>query len=177
MAERERLSEGEWAVLAFVAERPTHGWAAVRALAPAGEIGRVWSVSRPLVYRALETLAALGLVEPARVEGGGAGPRRTVIRATRKGRARVRRWLLEPVEHVREIRSLLLLKLLFCERSGVDPTPLLESQRAALVPILEGLAARARSARGSERMLASFRLETARATRRFVDGELRAAGR
>ncbi len=43
------LAPGEWAVLASVAERPTHGFAVAKALGPSGEIGRVWSLSRPLV--------------------------------------------------------------------------------------------------------------------------------
>ena len=55
----EELSPGEWAVLALLNERPTHGFALARALAPGGEIGRVWSFRRPLVYRALETLQSL----------------------------------------------------------------------------------------------------------------------
>lgn len=177
MEDRGELSAGEWAVLALIAEGPSHGWAAVRALAPEGDIGRVWSLPRPLVYRALDLLAARGLIEEHRVEGSAQGPRRTVMRVTKPGKAKVDTWLREPVEHVRDVRWLLLMKLLFCERRGMDPRPLLEAQRATLEPIVGGLTRRVRSARADEQMLASFRLESARAARRFVDGQLKIAAR
>src|SRR5262249_11386034 len=117
----EELSAGEWAVLALLDEEPAHGWAAVRALAPDGEIGRVWSLPRALVYRAIDQLTAKGLIEETPGTSAARGPRRTVLRPTRRGRALVRRWRIEPVEHVRDARWLLLMKLLFCERSAIDP--------------------------------------------------------
>jgi tetratricopeptide (TPR) repeat protein len=40
-------------------------------------------------------------------------------------------WLLEPVDHVRDVRSLLLLKLVFAERLDVDPRPMLAAQHDA----------------------------------------------
>ena len=54
------LSLGEWATLALLREEPTHGWAIVKLLAPAGEVGSVWSLSRPLVYRAARTARGHG---------------------------------------------------------------------------------------------------------------------
>jgi len=42
-------------------QQPTHGWPIVRELASDGAIGRIWTVSRPLVYRSLTTLLAAGL--------------------------------------------------------------------------------------------------------------------
>jgi PadR family transcriptional regulator AphA len=163
------LGAGEWAVLALVAERPTHGFAVARQLGPEGEIGRVWSLSRPLVYRALDTLADAALVERGAVEPSERGPRRTPIRATAAGRRRVRTWLSEPVEHVREVRSLLMLKLLFVERSGFDPEPLLTAQRALLEPVIGALEGRVEDESGFERTLAGWRLESTRAVLRFID--------
>jgi DNA-binding PadR family transcriptional regulator len=61
----DELTAGEWAVLALLVEEPTHGFAIARAMAPEGEVGRIWSVRRPLVYRAIETLTGMGLVRPA----------------------------------------------------------------------------------------------------------------
>ena len=43
-------------VLALVAHTPRHGWAIHEELAPKGDIGRAWTLSRQLVYRAIETL-------------------------------------------------------------------------------------------------------------------------
>ena len=67
MAEKS-LGAGAWAVLALTAEGPTHGFAVAKALGSDGEIGRVWSLSRPLVYRALDELVEAGLVEKGAVE-------------------------------------------------------------------------------------------------------------
>ena len=65
-----QLGLAESVCLTLVASEPRHGWSIVKALAPDGEIGRVWSLSRPLTYRALDALAAAELIEPARLRSG-----------------------------------------------------------------------------------------------------------
>ena len=107
---------------------------------------------------------------------GGRGPTRTIVAVTATGRDRVAAWLGEPVEHVRDARSLLLLKLALCHRQEVDPRPLLEEQRAVLERVERAQAARAANAAGddTERLLAAFRLESTRAVARFVAGLLEA---
>src|SRR3954452_16159846 len=116
MADERELAPGEWSVLALLAEQPAHGWALATALAPEGEIGCVWSLGRPLVYRSLEILERRGLIDPAGLGASARGPKRTVFRPTAAGGAELDRWLAEPVAHVHEIRSALLLKLVFAER-------------------------------------------------------------
>jgi PadR family transcriptional regulator AphA len=161
------LSPGEWAVLAFVADAPTHGFAVAKALAADGEVGRVWTLPRPLVYRALDTLQAASLVEPRRVEQGN-GPKRTIVATTRRGRRLVDAWLEQPVEHVRDVRSQLLLKLLFLDRAGRDPSPLLRAQLDELAVLEQALAPKAAQAEGFDRTLALWRLESARAATRAL---------
>jgi len=162
------LAPGEWAVLAVISEQPTHGWAVAKALGPDGEIGSVWSLSRPLVYRALDYLVEAGLVEKGDAEPSVRGPRRTSIRATAVGRRMVRRWLNEPVDHVRDVRSLLMLKLLFLERSRVDSRRLLDAQRDTLLPVEAALGLREQELTGFERTLVQWRLESTRAVLRFL---------
>jgi DNA-binding PadR family transcriptional regulator len=169
--ERE-LAPGEWSVLALLAEVPAHGWALARQMARDGEIGRVWALGRPLVYRALELLEERGLIEPAGSERGVRGPNRTVFRATPEGRAELSRWLEEPVEHVRDVRSLLLLKLVLIDRAGLDRTPLLHAQRDLVVPAVRQLEQRLAESRGSEAIFVRFRLESTRAVVDFIDGLL-----
>lgn len=130
----------EWVVLGVLAEAPTHGFAVARLLGRGGDIGRVWSASRPLTYRAIDQLLADGLVVPVRTEPG-AGPQRTVHRPTPAGRRALRRWLDQPVEHFRDVRAELLVKLLLLERSGRSAVPLLEAQRAAFQPRFAEVAA------------------------------------
>ena len=99
----------EWCALGLLCEEPRHGWAIARALEPAGEIGRVYASTRPLTYRALATLKSSGLVEVKGTSASEAGPERTTLRATRRGRHAFARWRAAPVEHVRELRSELML--------------------------------------------------------------------
>ena len=166
------LAPGEWAVLALLCERPAHGWALAGELGPRGELGPIWSLGRPLVYRSLEILERRGLIVPAGEEPGARGPNRTIFRPTDRGIAAVRSWLAEPVEHVRDGRSLLLLKLVFAERAEVDPRPLLRSQARSASAAIEALESRLEGAEGSDGILLRFRLESTRAVRRFVDGRL-----
>ena len=49
-------------MLALVCEQPVHGFAVARAMAPGGDVGRVWAMRRPLVYR---TLVWLDVGDPA----------------------------------------------------------------------------------------------------------------
>jgi DNA-binding PadR family transcriptional regulator len=172
MASPQELSLGAWAVVALLCEGDTHGWALVRAMEPNGEIGRVWSMRRALVYRTVDLVVAADLVERAGVEQGARGSTRTLLRATAAGRGAVARWLGEPVVHVRDLRSELLLKLLFAQRSGLDRAPLLRAQQAILVETVDALEARIEAGTPAEITVRAFRLETARAGVRFVEGEL-----
>src|SRR4051812_9307181 len=93
------LAPGEWAVLALLSERPSHGWAVAAQLGASGELGSVWSLGRPLVYRSIDILAERQLIEPAGHEPGLRGPNRTIFRATDAGREALAQWLSEPVDH------------------------------------------------------------------------------
>jgi DNA-binding PadR family transcriptional regulator len=166
------LSLTDWAVLGVVVDLgPTHGWSVVRELAPDAPLGRIWTVSRPLVYRSLGTLTNLGYVEEAGDAPSEAGPRRTIVRATRKGRAALRRFVVTPVEHVRDVRNGFLLKLALLDRMGQPSTELLERQLQALEPVFA--AARSRSGEtGFEADLATWRREQTLAVARFLRATL-----
>ena len=164
------MKPGDWAVLALVAEGPTHGFAIARALAPGSDVGRVWAMRRPLVYRALDVLTEHDLVRAAGTEASTAGPRRTLLEATAEGRVRLEAWLTTPVEHVRDARSELMLKLLFLDRAGRDPRTLLVAQGERFTAIAAELEAAAEEAEGFARTLALWRLESTRAAVRFVEG-------
>jgi DNA-binding PadR family transcriptional regulator len=125
----------EWVVLGLLSEAPAHGFALARLLDRGGEVGRVWSATRPLTYRAIDQLVADGLVMAVRTERG-SGPRRTVHRPTPGGRRALRRWLAAPVPHFRDVRAELLVKLLLLERAGRPTDPLLSAQRAEFAPRL-----------------------------------------
>jgi DNA-binding PadR family transcriptional regulator len=169
---RDDLGAGEWAVLALLAERPTHGFAVARTMSPEGEIGKVWTMRRPLVYRAIDLLTEDGLVRPAGTEPSTSGPRRMLVEATPAGRRALTGWLVEPVEHVRDARSLLMLKLLFLGRADADQTPLLTAQRKRFESLAERLLVAIDAADGFDQVLLRWRLESTTAAIRFIDGLL-----
>lgn len=152
------LLPGEWAVLGVLALDPAHGFAVARAVAPDGELGRVWSMSRPRVYRAINDLAARGLIEPAREMESERGPTRIVYAATDAGRGAIEEWLATPVDHVRDVRSDLLLKLALLHAARRSPEPLLEQQRALLEPVLAGLQRGLATADGFDGVVLRYRL-------------------
>jgi DNA-binding PadR family transcriptional regulator len=166
---RDQPSAGEWAVLGLLAEEPTHGFAVARAMAPDGEIGKIWSLPRPHVYHAIDGLTEKGLIEPAGTIASPTGPRRTVLRITPSGRRALTKWLHTPVEHVRDARVLFLLKLLFLDRGARDPQPLLLAQRKRFDALADRLATTMSNADGFDRTLLRWRLETTTAAVRFID--------
>lgn len=144
--------------LAVVAEGPTHGWALVKLLAPDGDIGRIWALSRPLTYRSVDRLAEAGLIE--REDAG----RRTELRVTGRGRAATTRWLGSPVEHLRDLRTEFLLKITLHRRLGTPVDQLVAAQRTALAPAIEALTEKA-----PDDAVELWRHESALAARRFLD--------
>jgi PadR family transcriptional regulator AphA len=161
------LSLADWVVLGVVVEAPTHGWAVSRELGAGGALGRVWTVPRPVVYRSIATLTAKGFVEPAG-EVAGRGPHRAIVRASPQGRAALRRWLDRPVDHVRDVRSELLVKLAPLERAGRPHRPLVERQLTHLAPVFDALLAEVPSD-DFDAVLATWRRESALAVRRFLE--------
>ena len=163
------LTAGEWAVLALVAEAPTHGFAIAKALAPDGPVGTVWTLPRPLVYRALETLEKGEYIRDAGNEPSASGPPRRLFKVTRKGAAQLRAWLRRPIDHVRDGRSLLLLKLLFIDRRGSDPAVLAAAQHAAFEARLAVLEGQLAGVDGFDRTALLWRIGTTRAALEFLD--------
>ena len=163
------MSLTDWVVLAVIAEEPRHGFSVARELAPDAPIGQVWTVRRPLVYRSIESLLADRLIEATRTEPGAQGPHRTVYRATRAGKAHLTRWLGEPVEHPREVRSELLAKFVLRARRGDPLTPLARLQLELFAPVTEGLTRATRRAAGADRVVARWRLESTRAITRTLE--------
>ncbi len=172
------MALSEWTVLVLLSQRPAHGFAVSQLTAEHGELGRIWRVPRPVVYRSLGRLVEAGLITPVSVEAG-QGPQRTIYTVTEKGRQEAERWLGTPVEHVRDIRSQLLIKLALLHRADRDPGELIRRQRAALEPI--ALATRDRATQdltgreagggpdGFDAILLAWRRATAAAALGFLD--------
>jgi PadR family transcriptional regulator AphA len=163
------MSRNEWIGLSLVCEGPTHGNAISRLLGPDGDLGRIWRVPKAMVYRSLGRLSGFGLIGSAGEEPSHRGPVRSLVAATEAGQLAAVSWQHRPVQHTRDVRSELLVKLALLDRSGADPHELLVAQHALLVPLPGALRDRLAGATGFERTLLLWRYETASATVRFLD--------
>ena len=119
---------GEWACLGIICEKPAHGFAVAARLKPEADVGRVWTLSRALTYRAIAQLEERKLIEAVHEEPGVAGGNRVVYRATRKGRNQYEHWLNTPVDHIRDLRSALLVKLVLAHSAQIDVSAMLKHQ-------------------------------------------------
>jgi DNA-binding PadR family transcriptional regulator len=162
------MSLPEWLVLTILSQQSAHGFAVAQLTAADGELGRVWQIPKAVVYRAIGRLLEAGLIAPEGTEPG-LGPQRTVYTVTADGRAAAGRWLFAPVEHVREIRSELLLKLALLDRAGENPAPLLQAQRAVLEPLVGAIESRRARSDGFDATLLAWRRATAVAALDFLD--------
>ena len=135
----QQLLLGEWACLGILYPGPTHGFAIAARLKPTGDIGRVWSLSRALTYRSLDQLSARGYVHAVGEEPGIAGGNRTILAATRSGKAQLRKWLNTPVTHLRDLRSELLLKLIIADLCGIDVGDMLDRQHTHIEAMAEAI--------------------------------------
>jgi PadR family transcriptional regulator AphA len=136
----QQLLLGEWACLGILYPAPTHGFAIAARLKPTGDIGRVWSLSRALTYRSIDQLSARGYVHAVGEEPGIAGGNRTILAATRSGRAQLRKWLATPVAHLRDMRSELLLKLIIAELCDISIDGMLDRQHQHIEEMADGIA-------------------------------------
>ncbi|MFM7686916.1 MAG: PadR family transcriptional regulator [Actinomycetota bacterium] len=158
----------EHACLVLITQGASHGWAVGSLLTATSDLGRVYTLSRPLAYRAIDGLVEQGLV--SRKQGSGSTRDPALLKATAAGRRAARVWLDTPVAHMRDVRVELLLKLLLRERAGLPLQPLLQAQLVAL-PFEQLL-----HAGDDADLVAVWRREQARAVQAFLHGALAEGG-
>jgi len=159
---------GEWACLGILYPAPAHGFAVAARLKPEGDIGRVWSLSRALTYRSLDQLAARGLIAAIHEEPGIAGGNRTILAVTPSGKSDFRRWLRSPVEHQRDLRSELLLKLVLAANARINVDAMLVRQRGRIADIADAITVQLAQADQLD-VVALWRSESSQASLRFLD--------
>ena len=167
-----RLPFAEWVCLSLITQKVSHGWALGTMLAPDGELGRIWTLTRPLTYRAIDGLVDKGLITRTG-QAAGRGRDRVILAATPAGRRLARKWLDTPVEHLRDVRTELLIKLYLRDRAGLDNEDLLAAQQQLFAPTIDALT----STSPEDDLVDVWRRESARAVRRFLDEALHPPGR
>jgi PadR family transcriptional regulator AphA len=138
-------------------------------LTPEGEIGRIWSLSRPLTYRAIDGLVDKALLS-RRGRRAGQGRDRVMLAPTASGRRAAAKWLDTPVQHLRDIRTELLVKLALRDRAGLDNRALLNAQQMLFAPVIDAL-----TSTDDADLVDVWRRESARAVRRFLEHALNPA--
>jgi molybdopterin-binding protein len=129
-------------------------------LTPEGEIGRIWSLSRPLTYRAIDGLVDKSLLI-RRGRRAGQGRDRVLLAPT------AAKWLDTPVQHLREVRTELLVKLALRDRAGLENHALLNAQQVLFEPVIDAL-----TSTDDGDLVDVWRRESARAVRRFLEHAL-----
>jgi DNA-binding PadR family transcriptional regulator len=165
----QRLSLAEWLVLGLVREEPTYGLVLVGLLARDTGLGQIWSVPKAVIYRALQRLELLGLIKTVGEQRTSLGPVRSLYQATAAGQMAAAAWLSTPVEHARDVRSELMVKLALLDRTGADSQALLRAQLTRLLPVAAALDDRLRATTGFDHTLVLWRHEAITATMRFLE--------
>jgi DNA-binding PadR family transcriptional regulator len=165
----DRLPLCEWLVLCLVREQPTYGFAITQLLSRNGAMGRIWYVPKPVIYRAMDQLERLGLIQMTGQQPSPAGPARSLCQVTPAGRKAAQAWLRRPVAHGRNVRSELLMKLALLDRAGADPRSLLNAQAAEFAPHAAALADRVHTTTGTNHTLALWRHQAMSATIQFLN--------
>jgi DNA-binding PadR family transcriptional regulator len=165
VAPRFDLTLAEQVCLALVAEAPCHGWTIARELEETGPIGRIWTLTRPNTYRTIDLLVGAGLLRRAEAEPG-SGASRVPLHATSAGKRQNDWWLDTPVEHVRDVRTALLLKLTLRARSHREIAEFCRRQRVYLLPKIEAIASQSQQSTDPVEL---WRSEQAAAVLRFLD--------
>jgi len=117
----------------------------------------------------MDRLELLGYIRTIGKEPSSLGPEKSLSEATQEGQRAAEAWLGQPVDHPRDVRSELLIKLALRDRIGADALGLLQQQHALLAPIAAVLSDRLQDATGFERTLALWRSESISATLRFLE--------
>ena len=149
-------------VLALVVHTPRHGWAIHEELSPTGDIGRAWTLSRQLVYRAIDTLVEDGLVKRATPKDGGGGDK-VIISPTAAGKRTAMLWLDSPVTHLRDVRTELVLKVMLREKMKMPLDSFLALQHEVFDPLITSI-----NKDASTSPVNLWRRESANAVKRYL---------
>jgi PadR family transcriptional regulator AphA len=150
-------------VLTLVVHTPRHGWAIHEELSPTGDIGRAWTLSRQLVYRAIDTLVEDGLVKRATPKDGGGGDK-VIISPTAAGKRTTMQWLDSPVTHLRDVRTELVLKVMLREQLELPLAPFLALQHEIFDPLSASI-----NKDQSDSPVNLWRRESANAVKRYLN--------
>ncbi len=107
----------EYILLGFLAEQPMHGYDLFRLLNTDPNICQIWTVKQAMLYAMLEKLEEIGYLH-SEIQVQESYPARKQYSITESGLASFHEWMLQPVDHPREIRQEFMARLFFAYRSS-----------------------------------------------------------
>ncbi|MFN8470722.1 MAG: PadR family transcriptional regulator [Anaerolineae bacterium] len=162
----------EHALLGFLRDGPMHGYQLYQHLTAAQDLGLVWRLKEPQLYRLLSRLEEAGYIEAVHSPQT-SRPARRLLYLTDAGRAAFDTWVRAPVPHGRDLRLEFLAKLYFARQLGPNVVDsLISAQRAMLLASRDELADQAeriRSVRPFDWLVLEFRLGQIRAMLDWLD--------
>jgi DNA-binding PadR family transcriptional regulator len=118
-------------LLALLAEAPKHGYQLKQEFE--ATTAGIWPLNIGQVYTTLDRLERDGLVEPTGTEADG----RKQYRLTDTGRVELEDWFSIPPDGAPQRDSLIIKVLVALHTAGVDPRDVIDTQRTALLTILQ----------------------------------------
>ncbi|MFN8499436.1 MAG: PadR family transcriptional regulator [Anaerolineae bacterium] len=162
----------EHALLGFLRDGPIHGYQLYQQLTAARDLGLVWRLKEPQLYRLLSRLEEAGYVEAVYAPQT-SRPARRLLHLTDAGRDAFEAWVRAPVSHGRDLRVEFLAKLYFARQLGPDVVDrLIGGQRTLLAASRDDLAdeaERIRAMRPFDWLVLEFRLGQIRAMLEWLD--------
>lgn len=162
----------EHALLGFLHREPMHAYQLHQQLTAARDLGLVWRIKEPQLYRLVGRLEEAGYVRAVAAPQE-TRPTRKMLHLTPAGEAAFQDWLRAPVRHGRDLRLEFLAKLYFARQAGRDTTRVLvDAQRGELQTEHDRLAAQAAriaDAGSFDRLVLEFRLGQLRAMLDWLD--------
>lgn len=107
----------EHILLAFLDQKPKHGYELHQELREASGISQIWYVKQALLYAILEKLEQRGYLTSQVVQGKSYPPRK-YFHLTEIGKSSLQEWLKTPARRARDLRQEFLAKLIIARRYG-----------------------------------------------------------
>lgn len=149
--------------LALIRNGCDHGYVIAQRFLPEADIGQIYTLSRPAVYRELQYLERVGWVLSSEARGN-RGQKMRSLRLSKSGAQVVEKWMASPVAHIRDVRTEFLAKVVLLQEGGEDASVLMQKQREFFKPTFEALLHER-----DDSVVALWRREQVRAVSRFLD--------
>lgn len=140
-----------------------HGYVIAQRFLPDGDIGQIYTLSRPAVYRELQYLERVGLLLSSEARGN-RGQKMRMLRLSKRGSQIAQQWMTSPVSHIRDVRTEFLAKVILTQEAGDDAASLVRLQREFFRDTFDALLQDRETS-----VVAIWRREQVRAVSRFLD--------